>query len=312
MSEFRLITYQSPSGPRAGLCVGDGFVDAATATGMPADASVLAILDDWPAAEERLARAAAKQTPDAAAQPIAGATLLSPVHFPVTIYCAGGNYTDHVARMAQKSGLPPEPDPHEVGLKSWHFIKPSRSAVGDRAVVSVASSSLDWEAELAVVIGRPARDVSVGDALGCVAGYMIANDLSARDLFIRPHISGASPFRWDWVGQKCFDGSCPLGPWMAPASQVPDPQSLGIRLWVNDRLRQDSSTSRMIFTVAEQISHLSSRLTLHPGDVILTGTPMGVGAETGEFLSAGDVMRVEIEGLGRLTTEVGSTSGAGP
>ena len=301
---FKLITYQAANGPRTGLVRGDGFVDAAEATGHPTDASVLAILDDWAAAQPRLAEAAKHMT---GAQKLDGVTLCSPVHYPVTIFCAGANYSDHVARMAKIHGFEPDPDPHTIGLKPWHFIKPSRNVVGQGATIKVASKALDWEAELALVIGRRAKDVSIEDALSYVAAYTIANDISARDLSRRPHLRDDSPFKYDWVGQKCFDGSCPLGPWLVPASAVADPQNLSIRLWVNDTLRQDSNTGKMIFTAAEQISHLSSRLTLHPGDVILTGTPMGVGAETGEFLKPGDVMRVEIESLGALTTTIAAS-----
>ncbi|MFT8246217.1 fumarylacetoacetate hydrolase family protein [Roseomonas sp. BN140053] len=309
MTRFRLLTYRAETGPRAGIAVGERFADAQAATGQPAHATVLGLLEQWDAALPQLRDAAAAiEAGRISAEPLAGAVLLPPVHFPGTIYCAGANYTDHVARMAQMLGVPPEPDPHEAGLNPWHFIKPSRCAVGPDATVSVQSDKLDWEAELALVIGRTARHVSLADALGHVAGYLVANDLSARDLISRPQVAVGSPFKFDWIGQKCFDGSCPLGPWIVPAEEIPDPQSLRIRLWVNDALRQDSSTARMIFTAAEQISYLSTRLTLHPGDVILTGTPMGVGAETGEFLRPGDVTRVEIEGIGSLSTTIGSTA----
>ncbi len=306
MTTYSLVTTLTDHGPQAGLVVDDGYVPAAQATGHAADASVQAILDDWDEAEARLSRAAAGAQEW---KPLEGVTLLAPVHYPVTIFCAGANYSDHVARMAANLGLPPERDPHELGLKPWHFLKPSRTAVGQRACVTTVSAGLDWEAELAVVIGRLARNVSTDSALDHVAGYMVANDLSARDLSRRANVADLSPFKFDWVGQKCFDGCAPMGPRLVPASQVPDPQSLAIKLWVNGVLRQDSNTSRMIFTVAEQISHLSSRLTLHPGDVILTGTPMGVGAETGERLGSGDVIDVEVAGLGRLTTTIASVTG---
>jgi 2-keto-4-pentenoate hydratase/2-oxohepta-3-ene-1,7-dioic acid hydratase in catechol pathway len=114
----------------------------------------------------------------------------------------------------------------------------------------------------------------------------------------------ASPFRYDWIGQKSFDGACPLGPWIVPATEVPDPQVLKIRTYVNDKIKQDSNTSKMLFTTAEQIAHLASRITLHPGDIILTGTPAGVGAETGERLAKGDRVRVQIEKIGQLTTYI--------
>jgi 2-keto-4-pentenoate hydratase/2-oxohepta-3-ene-1,7-dioic acid hydratase in catechol pathway len=117
----------------------------------------------------------------------------------------------------------------------------------------------------------------------------------------RPPVRPTSPFFSDWVGQKCFDGACPLGPWIVPASDIADPQNLGIKLWVNDVIKQDSNTGKMIFNLAEQISHLSSRLTLHPGDIIMTGTPSGVGAARKEFLKPGDVVKVWIENVGTLT-----------
>jgi 2-keto-4-pentenoate hydratase/2-oxohepta-3-ene-1,7-dioic acid hydratase in catechol pathway len=150
------------------------------------------------------------------------------------------------------------------------------------------------------VIGRTARDVPVDKALGCVAGYTVANDLSARDFTKRPHVADGSPFKYDWLAQKNFDASCPIGPWIVPAKAIRDPQNLGITLSVNGVLKQDSNTSQMIFTLAEQIAHLSTRLTLHPGDIVLTGTPAGVGLARGEFLKPGDEVTVWIEKVGTL------------
>jgi 2-keto-4-pentenoate hydratase/2-oxohepta-3-ene-1,7-dioic acid hydratase in catechol pathway len=134
-----------------------------------------------------------------------------------------------------------------------------------------------------------------------VAGYTVANDLSARDLSRRPHISDTSPFKADWLAHKSFEGACPLGPWITPADDIADPHDLGIKLWVNDVIKQDSNTGGMIFNLAEQISHISTRIMLHPGDVILTGTPAGVGAGRNEYLKPGDVVKVWIEGIGTLT-----------
>ncbi len=160
---------------------------------------------------------------------------------------------------------------------------------------------VDWEAELTAVIGRPARNVSIERALDHVAGYTIANDLSARDLTKRPHVSDTSPFKFDWLGQKNFDGGCPLGPWIVPAEDIPDPQNVALKLWVNDVIKQDSHTSKMIFTLAEQIAHLSTMITLQPGDLILTGTAAGVGLARKEFLKPGDVVKIWIENIGTLT-----------
>ena len=208
--------------------------------------------------------------------------------------------------MNARHGKPPDPDPHTLGLNSWHFIKAARSLANPGATVKVSnySEQMDWEAELAAVIGRPAKHVPIAKALGYVAGYTVANDLSARDRGRRPHIADTSPFKADWVAHKSFDGSCPLGPWIVPASDIKDPQNLGIKLWVNGVIKQDSNTSKMIFNLAEQIAHLSSRLTLHPGDLILTGTPAGVGAGRGEFLKAGDVVKVWIEKIGEISNKI--------
>jgi 2-keto-4-pentenoate hydratase/2-oxohepta-3-ene-1,7-dioic acid hydratase in catechol pathway len=209
--------------------------------------------------------------------------------------------------MAAARKINPDPDPRSLGLKPWHFIKASRSVVETQSTITLPATSkmVDWEAELTAVIGRRAKDVPRDKALDYVAGYTVGNDLSARDFSARPHFPDTSPFKYDWVSQKSFDGSCPVGPWIVPARQIRDPQNLRIRLWVNDVLKQDSHTSKMIFSVAEQIAHLSTRITLHPGDLILTGTPAGVGMSRREFLKPGDVVRVSIERIGTLTNTMG-------
>jgi 2-keto-4-pentenoate hydratase/2-oxohepta-3-ene-1,7-dioic acid hydratase in catechol pathway len=303
MAGYKLATYQTADGPRAGLVVDDKVFDAAKLMKKPAYATMLGILEDWRAAQPLLKAAAAKT---GRATPVARAKLLAPVLWPSAIYCAGANYADHVAEMNKAHGRPPEPDPHTLGLSSWHFIKASRSIAHPGATIKISdySKQMDWEAELAAVIGRTAKHVPLEKALSYVAGYTVANDLSARDRGRRPHISDTSPFKADWVAHKSFDGSCPLGPWIVPAGDTKDPQKLAIRLWVNGVLKQDSNTGNMIFNLAEQIADLSSRLTLHPGDLILTGTPAGVGAGRGEFLKAGDVVKVWIEGIGEISNKM--------
>jgi len=307
MASYKLVTYQSAKGPRAGIVVDDRLFDAAALTRKSAYASMLDILNDWTSAKGALKKAAAAAAKSKLkSQPVAKAKLLAPVLWPSAIYCAGANYTDHMMEMARLQNMPPSPDPHEVGLKPWHFIKASRCVTGEGATVKLpaASKAVDWEAELGAVIGRTAKDVPLEKALDYVAGYTIANELSARDLGKRDQIPDAIPFKWDWVGQKCFDDACPLGPWIVPASEIKDPQKLGIKLWVNDVIKQDSNTSQMIFNLAEQLSHLSSRITLYPGDIILTGTPSGVGAARREFLKPGDVTKVWVEGIGTLTNRM--------
>jgi 2-keto-4-pentenoate hydratase/2-oxohepta-3-ene-1,7-dioic acid hydratase in catechol pathway len=163
------------------------------------------------------------------------------------------------------------------------------------------TNSLDWEGEFAVVIGKNARNVKAKDALNYVAGYTIMNDLSARNLSHRKDWP-----RWgiDWFGHKNFDGAAPMGPWITPANQISDYTKCHLKLWVNDEKKQDSLVENLIFNVEEIIEYLSERMTLMPGDVIATGTPSGVGRPKGTFLKAGDIVRIEISGIGVLENPV--------
>jgi 2-keto-4-pentenoate hydratase/2-oxohepta-3-ene-1,7-dioic acid hydratase in catechol pathway len=301
---YKLVTYDAGRGPRAGIIVNDRVFDVVDGTGRREDSSVLALLADWPMTRTRLAALAA--APAQAGIDLKNVSLWAPIPNPGAVFCAGANYADHVLEMAKAQNMAPEPDPHSLGLKSWHFIKTIGciAAPGEVVALPRRSSKVDWEAELAVVIGRTAKDVPVERALDCVAGYTIANDLSARDFTKRAQVPDSSPFKYDWVAHKCFDQSCPLGPWIIPAESIADPQKLAITLSVNGVLKQNSNTSVMIFNVAEQISHLSEKLTLRPGDVILTGTPAGVGTPRGEFLKAGDEVRITIEGIGELVNRM--------
>jgi 2-keto-4-pentenoate hydratase/2-oxohepta-3-ene-1,7-dioic acid hydratase in catechol pathway len=300
---YKLATYKSSEGPRAGLVIGEEVFDAGKLTGKPAYATVLGILEDWKSAEGALKKATAGAAKSRAKrQPVAKTKLLAPVRFPGTIYCAGANYADHAAAMAAKEGQPPPPDPHEQGLKPWHFIKAARTIADPGATIKMTgyAKAMDWEIELAAVIGRPAKDVTKEKALAYVAGYMASNDLSARDRGRRPGVSDTSFFKMDWTKHKTFEGSCPIGPWIVPASDIADPQNLGLKLWVNGELKQDSNTGKMLFNLAEQIEQLSINMTLHPGDLILTGTPSGTGAESGTFLKAGDTVKIWIEKIGEI------------
>jgi 2-keto-4-pentenoate hydratase/2-oxohepta-3-ene-1,7-dioic acid hydratase in catechol pathway len=302
---FRLLSYRAGAEARAGILVGGEVYDAAKSAGVPS--SVLAILQGWPSASRLLVQAAKRLAGGksrAKGLPLSRVKLLAPLLYPGNIYCAGANYTDHVAEMERAQGLAPGPTMKDLGEKPWHFVKSSKSAVvgpGAQVKLPAYSNAVDWEVELAAVIGRPAKDATVEQALACVAGYTIANDLSARDAMRRAKNPPTSPFHFDWVSQKCFDGACPLVPWIVPAAELRDPGKLGIRLWVNDELMQDSSTAKMIFSTAEQIAMLSSRLTLQPGDLVLTGTPAGVGMGRKRFLKAGDTVRLWIEEIGELS-----------
>ena len=311
---YRLATYAGVDGePRAGLVIDSRVVDVAAAlqrqgsasSGSPA--SVLGLLSVWDEVHPRFkALARDVRVHDGAYEhlPLSGVTLLAPILFPGTIFCAGANYRDHVEEMSKALNLPQEPDPHELGLNPWHFIKASAPCVrgpGARIPLPAYSNRVDWEAEIAVVIGRECRNVAVDHALDYVAGATVVNDLSARDHLRRKHVAADSPFHFDWVSQKCFDGALPMGPWICPMEEIEDLGKLAIKLWVNEDLMQDSSSSHLIFSVAEQIAHLSTRLTLRPGDVIATGTPAGCGAARGRFLNAGDRVRVWVETVGEIT-----------
>jgi 2-keto-4-pentenoate hydratase/2-oxohepta-3-ene-1,7-dioic acid hydratase in catechol pathway len=303
MTGYKLATYQSENGPRAGIIVGDSVFDAAELTQQAGYISVLRILEDWAQAKESI-RAAVRNV--GAGWKIEETEFRAPVLWPGAIYCAGANYRDHAAEMAKRMNRAPEPDPKASGGKPWHFLKTPRSVIGhgEAAAATHYCKNLDWEVELAAIIGREAKNVAAEDALDFIAGYTAANDLSARDLSRRTEAAPSSAFYYDWIGQKCFDGACPLGPWIVPADDISDPQNLSLKLWVNDVLKQDSNTREMIFTLADQIAHLSRGMTLYPGDVILTGTPAGVGAGRNEFLKAGDVVKIEIEKIGILSNRI--------
>jgi 2-keto-4-pentenoate hydratase/2-oxohepta-3-ene-1,7-dioic acid hydratase in catechol pathway len=308
---YRLLSYQSGREARAGVLVGDTVYDAARLSGESGWSSVLGALQEWPKANRAFAAAAkriAAGKSKAKGIPLQRVKLLAPVLYPGDIYCAGANYTDHMAEMARAQGHAPGPNMKELGEKPWHFVKSSKSSVvgpGAKVRLPAYAQKVDWEVELVAVIGRTAKDLSVEKALGCVAGYTIADDLSARDAMRRPGNPATSPFHFDWVSQKCFDGACPLGPWIVPAGEIRDPHQLGIRLWVNGELMQDSHTSKMIFDTAEQIAMLSSRVTLQPGDLVLTGTPAGVGMGRQRFLKAGDTVKLWIESVGEFSHSMG-------
>ena len=301
MSGYKLATYKGANGARAGIIVGENVYDAQELTGQATDASVLGIVQDWRRASDRIASAV--KAPKTKSMSLSQTHLRAPLLGAGAIYCAGANYRDHAIEMATKLKRPLDPDPKESGGKPWHFLKPGHCVADPGATVTAThlTKKLDWEVELAAVIGVAAKGVSVEKALDYVAGYTVANDVSARDLARRAEMATGSAFHFDWVGQKVFDGSCPIGPWIVPADDIAEPQNLKLKLWVNDVIKQDSNTSEMIFTLAEQIAHLSKNMTLYPGDIILTGTPAGVGAGRDEFLNAGDVVRLEIEKIGTLT-----------
>jgi 2-keto-4-pentenoate hydratase/2-oxohepta-3-ene-1,7-dioic acid hydratase in catechol pathway len=316
--EYKLFSYLSDDGEiRPGIVVDGKHYDLHTVAGMldcdlSPDTTLDDLIDDWAKSHETLTKLAAALpagTPrfEMLARDAASIQFRPPLQRAGAIYGAGANYRDHVEAMSRAFNMNLVLDPRSEGIPPWHFIKaPKATLTGHRSPIPFPANTtkLDWEAELAVIIGRTASNVSVDEALDYVAGYSCANDVSARDHLVRQDVDPTSPFRFDWIGHKCFTGSCPVGPFLTPAAFVESPETLDIKLWVNGELKQDSNTRNHLYSVADQISHLSKRLVLYPGDIILTGTPAGVGMETGTFLARGDVMRVWIDGLGELENTI--------
>jgi 2-keto-4-pentenoate hydratase/2-oxohepta-3-ene-1,7-dioic acid hydratase in catechol pathway len=257
-------------------------------------ATMLDLLDDWQSATAILESLELDDAPE-----IKVDRLLAPIRYPRKVICAGVNYRRHIREMGGE--VPGE------GWVPFFFLKPpTTTVIGPDDTITLHSADdwrYDWEAELAVVIGRGGRDISVDDALDHVAGYCVANDISARGRHKRTTVP-APAFLFDWFASKSIDQSLPLGPGITPAFQVADPQDLRLQLWLNDELQQDESTADMICTVAELIAAASATTTLEPGDVIPTGTPSGVGAGRGLSLKSGDLVRTSIEGLGTLTNRI--------
>lgn len=245
--------------------------------------SMRALLDDFDAKRDEIAALNGGGTP------LAEVELEAPISDPQKFMALGMNYKEH-ADKARAAGIK-VPDSQLWFNKQVSCINAPYAPIENPKV----SEKLDYEAELAIVIGKKARHVSAEDARSIIAGYMVANDVSARDWQLR------SP---TFTLGKSFDTHGPFGPWITTDDEVGDPQDLEMKAWVNGELRQDSNTNDMIYSIADQIAYISQAFTLMPGDVLLTGTPSGCGIETQNFLNDGDVVRVEIAGLGHIENTV--------
>ena len=236
----------------------------------------------WPASAGAVESGAGARTP------LEGARLASPLPRPPKIVCVGLNYLDHATE--QNVPLPEHP---------LLFSKATSSVVGpyDDVVLPDESEQVDYEVELAVVIGRTATAVSEADAYDYIAGYTVANDVSARDIQFRQQ---------QWHQGKSYDTFCPMGPWLVTKDEIPDPNALAVKLTLNGEVLQDSNTDNLIFNVPTLVSRISSAMTLLPGDVISTGTPAGVGVfrDPKILLKAGDYMETWVEGIGTLKNHV--------
>jgi 2-keto-4-pentenoate hydratase/2-oxohepta-3-ene-1,7-dioic acid hydratase in catechol pathway len=228
-------------------------------------------------------------------------TLRAPVPGARKLFCLAGNYQEHIREGGGTAHAKEETYP-------YFFMKPSSTALigsGEAIRLPKIGRAIDWEGELAVVIGRQGRDIPADRAEEHIAGYTCFNDISERRLAVP---DGRVPRErdkfFDWLVGKWFDTGGPAGPYLVTRDEVPDPHALALRLRVNGVTKQDASTSQMIFQIPELIEFISRIVTLEPGDMIATGTPAGVGHARNEFLQAGDVVEVEIEGLGTLRNPV--------
>jgi 2-keto-4-pentenoate hydratase/2-oxohepta-3-ene-1,7-dioic acid hydratase in catechol pathway len=237
------------------------------------------------------------EAPTEAWRPLAEIHLLAPIPRPrKNIFCVGMNYLAHAIESAQSRGKEYEPLAHPA-----IFTKVNSAVSGpydDIPFVPQVSEQIDWEVELAVVIGPGGKDWSESEALDHVFGYMVVNDVSARDV---QNQHGGQFFKG-----KSLDGFCPTGPWIVTADEIPDPQALHLQTRVNGVVKQDSVTTDMIFPITQVLAELSAGMTLEPGDIIATGTPSGVGMgrTPQEWLRPGDVVETEVERIGTLRNRV--------
>ena len=303
---YALATYETSSGLRRPAWVFDstlydvelslaavGGAVAALKTGVGA-----AILD-WQvsgSAAATCARHVAAAIAEKSLKPlVAGSYRLCAPYSPARIFATASNYHEHAREMGTKLAPRAESSPYIFIKAETSVTDPGAKVIKPREV-----ERLDWEVELGVVIGRGGRHISAEDALAHIAGYVVFNDVTSRDLTRRSDY----PFSHDWFRGKSFDTFGPMGPWFVPRDCLGDPQAIRMTLDINGERMQDGSTSEMIFSIAEQIAYLSRIVTLKPGDLIATGTPTGVGMGRGIYLKSGDVMRASIEGIGTIENQV--------
>ena len=282
---MRLVSFDTGDGPAAAVQIGDDLVPV-SALEVPATtvSALLEVLDG-----DGLGELEVRATETNERIPLTDVTLHAPITDPQKIICLGLNYRDHAAETGQ-----------EIPTAPMWFAKFANSLSGsgqDIVLPAAHAEYVDYEAELALVIGRRAKNVSAEDALSHIAGAMPFNDVSARDLQMQNPL---------WTSGKAIDTFAPCGPALVTLEEIDDLQALGLRTRVNGELLQQGTTANLIFAPAEVVAWLSRTMTLLPGDIIATGTPAGVGVAQGRFLKDGDTVEVEIDGLGTLINPVRS------
>jgi 2-keto-4-pentenoate hydratase/2-oxohepta-3-ene-1,7-dioic acid hydratase in catechol pathway len=281
LRRMKLATFTHGGRTRIGVVAGDEIVDLSDVPGLPRE--MRAFLDAGTPALDAARAAAAKAT---ARLPLASVALEAPIRRPPEILAVGLNYRDHI----EEAKLPMPQFP-------LFFNKQTASVAGPHDAIHLprVSNKLDYEGELAFVIGRLARHVPRARAHEVIAGYLVCDDVSVRDWQFKAPT---------WTLGKSFDTHCPLGPWIVTPDEVEDPHALELRTWVNGEERQHSNTRNLIFDCYHCVETLSTVFTLEPGLVVTTGTPSGVGGPQRRYLKAGDVVRIEIERIGAIENRV--------
>ena len=281
---MKIVRYEDKSGAKLGAVKGEGVVELTRRFPSLSDHTI-ELITQWPHLRGDVEKLVAQSAPDAA---LADVHVLAPVARPGKVMAIGLNYADHIKESGQETPR------HQV----W-FTKAVTSINGpfDPIELPIASTYVDYEAELVVIIGQRCKQVQKDRAAEVIFGYCAGNDVSVRDWQLQ------TP---QWVLGKSFDTHAPIGPWIVTADELGNPHTLGIRCFVNGERRQNSNTENLVFNVYDQIAHLSQAMTLEPGDLIFTGTPGGVGGamQPPKFLKAGDKVRVEIDRIGAIEAEM--------
>jgi 2-keto-4-pentenoate hydratase/2-oxohepta-3-ene-1,7-dioic acid hydratase in catechol pathway len=300
----RLATFAINGVSRIGIVADDDpnlLIDVSSAEGIPSDLMAVAAGGDSVRRSLDRLRASALDAPGRTVR-VNDVRLRPPLSRPGKLLCLAGNYRKHIAESGYE--VPVEADI----ITPQFFLKPSTTLIGpgDDVPISHENVSVGWEVELAVVIGRQGRGILASAAMQHVFGYMVLNDISERGLhsLIPGRRVRENDRFFDWLAGKWFDGFAPCGPWIVTADEIADPHALGIRLRVNGDLRQEGSTGEMIFRIPELLEWASSIMTLEPGDIISTGTPVGAGIGGAAVLAEGDEITCEIERVGRLVNRV--------
>jgi len=300
---MKLATYSKEGSVCCGILTGKGLIDIVSGwKDSNPPRSVKEILERGQACLEKLA---GLEKSAGEFIPLDSVRLLAPIPRPGKILALAGNYVEHIKEAGLKLGLSDSP---RLTTVPRPFIMPSTAIAnpGDEIPWPVYSETIDYELELAVVIGQKSKAVAIEDAMEIIAGYTIVNDISARTVTFKNN-RAVRPWDefYDWLNGKWADGFCPMGPYLLTADEIEDVQNIDMKLTVNGEVRQKANSSQMIHTVAQIVSFLSHLMTLEPGDIIATGTPSGVGFATGNYLKAGDRIEASIEKLGTLTNTLG-------